>query len=304
MLTTFRRILKAAIQNIVRNVWLSAATVLVLTLALASVNVLVGVNALLARAVHVLEDKVDVTVFFKPDANNAAVTQARFFLEDLPQVRSVEMVPPEQALAMFKERHRADLEILDALGELDTNPLGATLRVTARRTADYPFVMEALKNPQFADAIASKTYDDHAEAIQQVRLLSENARVAGMALIAVFVLIGILIVFNAIRVAIYTQREEIGIMRLVGASSPYVRAPFVLQGIMLAVLALALTAGLVAAGIAWADPVLRPLYDGGETGLRTAFVDGWPRLLLIEGGGLALLVGVTAWAAVGRYLKR
>jgi cell division transport system permease protein len=304
MLTTPFRIIKAAMQNVFRNAWLSTATVLVLTLALASVNVLVGVNALLGRAVHILEEKVDVTVFFKPNANPNEVTQARFFLEDLPQVKTVELIPPEKALELFKQRHQADADVIEALAELDKNPLGATIRVVARKTSDYPFIVEALKNPQFAEAIESKTYDDHAASIERVRELADNARIGGSALIIVFTLIGILIVFNAVRVAIYTQREEIGIMRLVGASSPYVRFPFVIQGMFLAALALGLAAGLVALGIAWADPALRALYDGGETGLRTAFIVGWPRLLLIEGGGLMLLVSMTAWAAVGKHLKR
>lgn len=283
---------------------MSAATVAVLVLALASVNVLVGVNALLAQAVRVLEEKVDVTVFFKPNTNEALTRQARFFLEDLPQVKTVELIPPDQALALFKERHRADPAILDALNELSANPLGATLRVTARNTSDYPFIMEALKNPQFADAIERKTYDDHAASIEQVRILSDNARLTGSFLIAVFALIGVLIVFNTIRVAIYTQREEIGIMRLVGASGPYVRMPFVIQGFVLAIFALALTAGFVVAGITWIEPSLVSLYDGKETGLHQAFFGNGLRLLAIQGGGLLVLIGITSWAAVGKYLKR
>jgi cell division transport system permease protein len=298
------RIVKNAFQNILRNAWLSIATIAVLVLALASVNVLVGVNALLDQAARLLEEKVDVTVFFKPTANDALVAQARFFLEDLPQVKHVELVAPDAALKEFRERHQADPDILAALEELDGNPLGAALRVTARLPSDYPFIMETLQNPQFADAVESKTYDDHAGAINRVRMLADNARVAGGVLIAVFVLIGVLIVFNAVRVAIYTQREEIGIMRLVGASSAYVRLPFVIQGMTLALFALGVSAGLVTLGLAWIEPVLRALYDGGDPGLRRVFVEQWTTLALYEGGGLLALVGITSWAAVGKYLKR
>jgi cell division transport system permease protein len=304
MFTTPIRILRTALQNIARNLWLGIATVIVLVMALVSVNVLVGLNALLGNAVTVLEDKIDVTVFFKPDTNEALVKQARFFIGDLPQVKTVELLAPDQALEQFKQRHANDKEVLDALAELDKNPLGATVRIVARKTSDYPFIMETLKNPQFADAIESKSYDDHAASIDRVRSLADNARLLGSGLIAVFTLIGILIVFNTVRVAIYTQREEIGIMRLVGASSTFIRTPFVVQGLMLAAIAVLITAGIVMAGVAWVEPALRPLYDGGDPGLRTAFIGDWPRLLLIEGGGLALLVGLTSWAAVGKYQKR
>lgn len=304
MLVTAIRILKAAFQNIARNAWLGVATVAVLVLALISVNVLVGVNTLINRAVAILEEKVDITVFFKPDAHEAVVNQARFFLEDLPQVRRVELVPAEQALALFRERHRNDPDILAALDELNENPLGATIRITARDTRNYPFIVETLQNPQFADAIQGRSYDDHSASIEAVRALADNVRLVGMGLIIVFTLIGILIVFNTVRVAIYTQREEIGIMRLVGASSPYIRFPFVIQGIVLALIALLVTAGIVAVVVEWAEPLLLPVYDGMDPGLRKVFFqDGW-RLALIEGGFLAFIVGITSWAAVGKYLKR
>ncbi|MBE7525530.1 FtsX-like permease family protein [candidate division WWE3 bacterium] len=302
--TNGARVIKAAFQNIIRNAWLGIATVMVLILALTSVNLLIGVNALLSRAVNILEDKIDVTVFFKRDANDALVRQARFFIEGLPQVRAVELIPADQSLEMFRERHANDPEILQALGELEENPLGATLRIQAHDTSNYPFIIETLKNPQFADAIESRTYDDHADSIARVHALSEQVRWAGTALIIVFALIGILIVFNTVRVAIYTQREEIGIMRLVGASSLYVRAPFVLQGLFLAALAMVITGLLVGIGIAWMNPILTPLYDGADPGLASYFTGNWPLLLLIEGGGLALIVIVTSWAAVGKYLKR
>ncbi len=304
LLTKTTRLLKAALQNIVRNAWLGIATIIVLVMALTSVNLLIGVNALIQDAVVLLEEKIDVTVFFKQDANEALVTQAKFFISDLPQVKSAELVPSNEALERFKERHANDPEILEALAELDGNPLGATLRIKARSTSDYPFIMETLKNPQFADAIESKSYDDHSESIKNVQSIGENSRLIGMALIGIFALIGILIVFNTIRVAIYTQREEIGIMRLVGASSLFVRTPFVIQGILLAAVALLISAALVALGVAWIEPVLTPLYDGTDPGLKRYFIEHWLRLLAIQGGGLALLVGITSWVAAGKYLKR
>ncbi|MCW1892277.1 MAG: permease-like cell division protein FtsX [Candidatus Uhrbacteria bacterium] len=297
------RVFLAAIQNIFRNAWLGIATVIVLVLALTSVNLLVGMNVLIGNAVKLLEQKIDVTVFFKQNANEALVTQAKFFLAELPQVQSVELLQADAALEQFRARHAADAEILSALDELDGNPLGATLRITARAPSDYPFIIDTLKNPQFTDAIESKTYDDHADAIASVRSIGDYARKIGAILIAIFSLIGMLIVFNSIRVAIYTQREEIGIMRLVGASSFFVRAPFVIQGIALAIIALGITAGFVAIGIAWMDPMLTAAY-GGDPGLRTYFSQAWPRLALIEGGGLSLLIGVTSWLAAGKYLKR
>ena len=301
---TFWRIVSYAWKNFFRNAWIGLATVFVLVLSLLSVNVVVGVGAIMDRAVKTLEDKVDVTVFFKEKTPDAVLQQAQFFMAGLPQVKNVELKTPEQALKDFKDRHQNDPKILAALAELDANPLGASMVVKAKSTDDYPFLLEALKNPQFDFAIESKSYDDHAAAITKVQEIGNSVRFFGIVLIGIFAIFSVLIVYNAIRVAIYTQREEIGIMRLVGASGAFVRMPFVLEGMFLALLALGFAALIVMGSIAFVEPRLIPVFDGADPGLRVFFLlNGW-ELALIEGGVLIGLVAMSSWAAVGKYLKR
>ena len=280
------------------------ATIFVLILALLSVNVLIGVNALLERSVQILEDRVDLSVFFKPETPVAVLEQARFFMASLPQVRDARLLTPQESLATFRELHDADPDIIAALDELETNPLGASLVIQAKRTEDYPFLNEALQNPQFDFAVESKAYDDHSEAINRVRDLGKSARLFGAILIAIFAVFSILIVYNAIRVAIYTQREEIGIMRLVGASGSFVRAPFVMEGLMIAVVALLITAGIIAAIVYSLEPRLITFFDGANPGLRDYYMTHLSQLVAIQGGALFLLVAVSSWAAVGKYLKK
>lgn len=301
---TFRRVLVAAWRNFIRNIWLSLTTIFVLVLALISVNVLVGMNVLLANATQILEEKIDVSVYFQPKTPQAILDQAKFFMASLPQVKSAQLLTPEQALQDFKLRHAKDPKILSALEELDQNPLGGTLILKAHRPDDYPFLLEALKNPQFGFAIESKNFDDHAETIQQVQKLNHSVKVFGWGLILVFGLFSILIVFNTIRVAIYTQREEIGVMRLVGASSAYVRIPFVLEGVLLALCALLCVMPLVLGVIAYADPRLTPVFGGISPGLMRYFFSRANLLIFVEGGVLSLLVAISSWAAAGKYLKR
>ena len=159
-------------------------------------------------------------------------------------------------------------------------------------------------NPQFDFAIESKNYEDHAETIARVRDLGRSARLFGLGLILVFATFSMLIVFNTIRIAMYTQREEIGVMRLVGASSAYVRLPFILEGVFLAFFAGLVTAAIVAIAAAVADPALSEFFGGADPGIRAYFSANAWRLLLVEGGALALLVACSSWAAIGKYLKR
>jgi len=298
------RILAAAWKHFTRNLWLALTTVFVLVLALLSVNVLLGVNVLLTNAVRQLEDKIDVSVYFQANTPPAVLEQARFFMDSLPQVKSAQLLTADKALEQFKQLHANEPKILGALSELDQNPLGATLIIKANRTSDYPFLLEALKNPQFDFAIESKNFEDHADTINRVRDIGRSVQMFGTGLIAVFALFSILIVFNTIRVAIYTQREEIGIMRLVGASNAYVRLPFVLEGIFLALFALLVSAAVVYVAAYYVDPRLKGLLDGSDAGLVAFFVTNWWRLALIEGGVLAGLVALSSWAAVGKYLKK
>ncbi len=304
MIITSWRITVAAWKNFARNIWLALTTVFVLVLALLSVNVLVGVNVLLTNAVAILENKIDVSVYFKQGTPDAVLEQAKFFMTSLPQVKSAKLLSAEEALTVFREKHANDPKILAALIELEQNPLGASLVLKAKRTADYQFLLEALQNPQFGFAIESKNFEDHAKTINQVRDIGKSVKFFGFGLILVFALFSILIVYNTIRVAIYTQREEIGIMRLVGASSAYVRLPFVLEGVILALFALALTGAVVITVAYYLDPSLSSVFGGADPGLVNYFKNQALQLALIQGGGLSLLVGISSWAAAGKYLKR
>ncbi len=301
---TFWRIFLAAWKHFTRNLWLSLTTIFVLILALLSVNVLIGVNVLLTHATQNLENKIDVSVYFSPSTTPAVLEQARFFMSGLPQVKSAQLLTANEALAAFKARHAGDKKILGALDELNENPLGATLILKARKTDNYPFLLKALKNPQFDFAISSQNYEDHANTIARVQSVSRSVQLFGAGLVLIFILFSVLIVFNTIRVAIYTQREEIGIMRLVGASSSYVRLPFVFEGIFLALIALVFTGTIVVALSAYIDPRLASVFDGANPGLSAYFVGNALILTITEGIALASLVGFSSWAAVGKYLKR
>ncbi len=304
LLTTTGRVISFAWKNITRNAWIGLATVLVLVLALLSVNVLIGVNALASSAINILEKKIDVSVYFKPETPDAILEQSRSYMASLPQSEKVTLFTADEALAAFQERHKDDPSITDALNELDGNPFGATMVIKAAQTSDYPFLMEALNNPQFSFAIESKTYDDHTVAIGQVEQIASTVRYFGLILTVVFTIFSALIVYNSIRVAIYTQREEIGIMRLVGASNAFVRMPLILDGIFFAIIALAVTAGLMALAISVGEPYLISFYDGADPGLKKYFLDNLLWLLAVQGIGLSVIVALASWAAVGRYLRK
>lgn len=298
------RIFIASWKHFARNLWIGIATVFVFTIALLSINVLLGVNAVIEQVVTLLEQRVDVTVTFNSGTPEALLSQARFYVVSLPQTAEARLISPEEALAAFKERNKDNPKILDALNELANNPLGAQLVIKAKHPEDYPFLLEAIRNPQYAPFIRSSSYDDHREAIARIQEAGGQIRLFASALVAIFAFFGLLAAFNAIRVAIYTQREEIAIMRLVGASASYIKGPFVLEGVWIALLSAALSATGVFVVVTLLQPRLTTLFDGRDPGLSTFFTQNAFQLVTIQLGGLLLLSALVSWMAVGRYIRR
>lgn len=302
-MTTAWRIFVASWTHVWRNLWIGLATVIVFTVALLSVNVLLATNVMVEKAVAFIEQRVDVTVLFQPGTPEPLLNQARSYVLQLPQTASVELITADQALAQFKERNKNNPKILEALAELSSNPLGAELIIKARETQDYPFLLAAVRNPQYLPFIRKSSYEDHRQTISTIQEGAKSIRLFGSGLVAIFAFFGLLAAFNAIRVAIYTQREEIAIMRLVGASSSYIRLPFVLEGVWLAAFASILSAIAVWAGLQYGEPKLTSFF-GTDLGIGVFYVSHWPLLVLLQFGSIALLSGLVSWIAAGRYIKR
>lgn len=238
------RIFKFAFQNIGRNAWLSVITVSMLVLTLVTVNILVVMNVLAQTAVSAVEERIDVTVYFKEGTSADVVAGAQASLQGLSQVRDAVRVAPDEALVRFKEQHADDTDILSALDEVGENPFGYALVVSAREAADFPLILSALENPAFSEWIEQKDFEDYQDVIGSIGRVTQSVRVLGGILAAVFLLISILIVINTVRVAIYIYREEISIMRLVGASSAFIRTPFWIEAVIYSLVATVLTAGV------------------------------------------------------------
>lgn len=241
---TLIRIIKFAFQNIVRNFWLSVITVSMLVLTLLTVNILLTLNVLADTAVNSVEERIDVTVFFKEGTNPDLVAGAQASLIGLSQVRDAVRITPEEALERFREGRADDAAILSALDQVGENPFGYALIVSARDASDFPAILAALENPSFADRIEQQYFEDYEEVIGSISRVTQSVRLLGAVLAAVFLFISVLIVINTVRVAIYIYREEISIMRLVGASSAFIRTPFWLEAAIYSFVATLLTAGI------------------------------------------------------------
>jgi len=302
MLSLFR-IIKFALQDMVRNFSLSFMTVLILVLMLLSVNTLTVVNVITKEAVQTVKDQIDVSVYFKPAVANEEVESLRVAVLALPEVKSVDYIPREGSLARFRERHKNDPVILESLDELGENPFGATLAVKAKNPEDYPRILAFLENEQYKDKIEEKNFEDHRLIISRINNLVRSISIFGLTVAGVFGLIAVLIVINTVRVAIYTHRGEIGVMRMVGAGNWFIRGPFLIESVVFSVVAVAAAAAIVYPALNFAQPYLNNLFNGANISLISYYNRYF---VMIFGGqllGVFVLTALASFFGVRRYLK-
>jgi cell division transport system permease protein len=297
------RIIKFAFQNFFRNFWLSIITITILVLTLFSINILVLLNFLADTAISSVQDKIDVSVYFYPEVSEESVRNVRSYLVGLSQVRDVKYVSREEALEKFRGNHEDNESIVTSLEELEENPLGATLVIKTHSPDDYPFVLETLDNPEFTSFIQDKNYDDHKEIIERIDRITDRVRNFGIILSGIFVMIAVLIVINTIRVAIYTHREEIGIMKLVGASNWFVRMPFLAEGVLYSFLATLAIVAIVYPVSFFAEPYVSGFFDTESVGMIAYLNHNFLWIFVTQFVALSVLNIISTGFALGRYLK-
>jgi cell division transport system permease protein len=293
--------IRYGLQSVFRNGWLSLATVLVLVIALLVFEGLILFRVVTAQAVATLEDKIDIAVYFKASAPEDEILGLSRSLEDLKEVKRVQYVSRDRALEIFKERTTGDPTIAQALGELDENPLLASLSVNAHDPNDYDTIASYIESKQLVSIVEKVTYSQSRRAIDRLASIVGTAETMGLTLTIFFAFVAALVTFNTVRLAIYSNREEIGIMRLVGGSNRFINGPYVVQGVVLGAFAAIVSLLIVAPFIKFADPYLEAFVPGTELG--GYFLGHLPSLLgyqLFFGIGLAV---ASSAVAIRRYLK-
>ncbi len=303
ILIAFYRIIKFAFQNFWRNFWLSLITVSMLILTLLTVNVLVILNVVTTTAIASVEEKIDVSIYFDPETSLEIVQGAQGYLQTLPQVVDAQLITSDEALARFKERHAEDPEILKSLEEVEGNPFGASLVVKAQSPKDFDFILEALDNPQFRDHIEKQEFDDYEAIISSINRVTDRVRLFGLALSGIFLLIAVLIVFNSIRVAIFIHKEEISIMRLVGASSWFIRAPFLVEVVFFSLLATIVSMVIIYPVLGILEPQFNAFFYPVETGLLDYFNANFLILFGIQFLSLSMINIIASLVAMRQYLR-
>jgi cell division transport system permease protein len=236
-MTTFRRIIKGGFLNFKRGGIVSWAAVLVVTITLSVIALIIFLQAILHFSLNQIKDKVDVTIYFTVGAPEDKILSLKSSLEQLPEVASVSYTSADEAVKIFRDRHQSDYPTIQALDEIGTNPLGGYLNVKAKEVSQYGDIANFLKSDNAlvlgsASIIDKVNYYQNKLVIDRLNSIIDGAQKLGFLLTLILVIISIIITFNTIRLTIFISKEEIGVMRLVGASKAHVRGPFMIEGVI------------------------------------------------------------------------
>lgn len=301
MLTTLLRIIKYGFLGFRRNGWLSTATLSIIVLALLVFEGLIIFNVLTKTALTSLQEKIDISVYFKSNTLEDDILKIKKSLESLAEVKAVEYVSRDRALEIFKERHKDDPTITQSLEELKENPLLASLNIKAHNPKEYATIADYLEKANFKVWFEKVTYAQNALVIERLGRIIDTTEQGGLILIIFLALIAVLITFNTIRLAIYSSREEIGIMRLVGASNSFIRGPYVVEGIIYGLVAGILSVIIAAPIVNFVSPYVKIFIS--EMNLWTYFISHLIGILgyqLLFGIGLGVISSVIA---IRKYLR-
>lgn len=272
-------------------------------LTLAMLSLILVVTILGQNILRGIESKVDVTVFMSDEASEAAILAVKTDVSGFNNVSEVTYVSKEQALVAFRERHKDNPLIAQALNELGNNPLQAALVVRAVRPEAYKAISEALKSPKYDKLIARVTYDDNREVINRLSSVIRTARRVGMAVTITLAVIAVLVTFNTIRLAIYGYHKEIEIMTLVGASPWFIKGPFVIEGIIAGITASVFTILFLYPFLRAISPRVGAFFVDNQFSLYNWSLQNlWLVIGLVGGAGI-LLGAISSIIAVQRYLK-
>lgn len=242
---SFFRIIRMGLTNFRRNLWLAGASTLIMTITLIIFSVLSLLFVITSSSVHTIQERVDISAYFKNGLAESQIQTIKGQLEDDDRIDEVRYVSADEALAKFKENHANDPLLLESVGELNENPLPATLQIKAKNLDEYPAIADLLNSEKYNSSIEKVNFEDNRTLIARLNNLLKFIITAGIILIGVFSAIAVLVIFNTITLTIYNRKEEVEIMRFVGATNWYIRGPFIVEAILYSVFATIITSALI-----------------------------------------------------------
>jgi len=301
-MSSLYRIIKFSFQDIARNIWLTIVTITILLLALFSINMLATVRVISDNAVAAVKEKIDISLYLQPDTAEEEIIALKNQIASSDKVKNVVYVSRQDALSSFREKYKNNQAVLNALKELGRNPLSPSLTIIPNNFEESSLLITELKALD-NHIIESRDFSDNTAILEKINSVTKRINEIGLFIISIFIITSLLVVYNAIRVAIYTHRQEIEIMRLVGASNFFIYMPFIFSAFIYALLSVLLIIAVFYPFLTLLQPYLEVFFMGYNVNLLSYFVDNFALIFGAQFLVVLLINMIASLFAVKKYAK-
>ncbi len=302
---TFVRMCRYGINNFSRNMWLTVAATAVMTITLLIMFFTLVARQVLVDTVDAIKDKVDMSIYVDTETTEEQAQNIKQAIKRLSSVESVQYISPEAGRADFAQQNKGDIQTLDALNEA-TNKLPGIFRVKIADINDpselNKFVSTNELYKMHADPDREPSFQgDRRTAIETIGRWVEVAERGGIIASLVFLVISALIVFNTIRMAIFNRKEEIQMMKLIGADRNFIRGPFIVEAVVYGFIA-AVFATILGVGALFAvrDKLNEWVNVGDTVELVSAYLGFVILAMILTGAAIGV---ISSLLATRKYLK-
>ena len=273
----------AAWEGFWRNPVMSVASTLTVSLMLLLFAFFIVTDRGLQAAVTVLESKVELVLYLEDTAKPSDILAFKARVENDPAVTRVDYVTKDQALARLREiaTRKKDFDLAD----IGTNPLPASLEVKMASAQETSRLAASLKDEVGRGVVADVV--DNPTVVEKLLTITRVLSIGGIAVLGMMLFVTLFVIVNTIRIAVHGRRDEIEIMKLVGATDWFVRWPFILEGMLVGALGATVALTIIIAGAGPVTTAMIGFLDILPVSLGANFIAE----LVLGVFGFALLVG-------------
>lgn len=300
---TLWRVFKTGFRNLFRNAWLSIAATAIMVVTLVIVAFFAFSALFLQNQLQAVKEKIDLTVFIKDEATPEQVKQLQATIASYDNVKEVKYISKADALERLRTSSKDGEQLAKTATEIG-NPLPASLEVRTKSLDNLDGLNNQIKGAQQATIIQSTSNDNsdvRRKVVDRIVSISRAVSRVGTVISVAFLIISLMIIFNTIRMAIFTRREEIEIMKLVGATNWFIRGPFLVEGAMYGVIGATIALAITIPVINLTRPLFLSYFNASDV---LNFVSDRIFIVSLSMYGLGILIGIlSSFLAISRHLK-
>lgn len=306
------RIMKYGSSSFVRNIWLSSAATIVMAFTLIILFVTVVASVVLTNTANMMREKIDITIYFKPNTSEQHLDELESIIRKDSNIKSVETSTSEEEYEKFIAENAESEDIINVLDDdmktLMISKMQSTMRIKVHNVDNLDSIRNIVETDtvfkKYVDSEKAPTYDVNQVEIATITSWARIATTGGIILAIIFLVVSVLIIFSTIRMAIFSRREEIYMMKLVGADKSFIRGPFLVEAEICGVVA-----GIIAATVSYFMFMLFApkisSYGIDVSVIKEILESNKLILVYLVFIGIGMIVGrISAWLAVSKYLHK